>query len=627
MLRGLLSRKAAHVALVIVLGALVYANTIGVPFLFDDRPNISANPIVKDISFFTDTGRAASFERYDALRSRYVGYLTFFLNFRADGLDVRGYHMVNVLIHIISALLVYALVMLSFRTPVLRESRLFEKRRWVSLLAAVLFVAHPVNTQAVTYLVQRFASLAALFYLGSMVCYIASRTSEGKARRLYYTGALVLAVLAMKTKENAFTLPVAMAMFEFVFFRDGPKKKRALLLLPFVLTMLIVPLTLLDLGRPAADVMTDFAEKTVVQHISRETYLVTELRVMATYLRLLVLPINQNLDYDYPLFTSMTRGPALGGLALVVLLVGLAVWLLRRKEPAAKLASFGIVFFFLALSVESTVVPLFPIFEHRLYLPGAGMFVAASAGAAFLHETVKSGTARTAVAVLLAVSVIALSVQTVQRNSVWRGEVPLWSDVVEKSPGKPLGYANLGAALKEAGRAEEAIETLRKAVSLEGSTAGSYVGKGISESYDNLGLAFLKKQDYRRATEYFRSSIRSQPDNATAYLNLGTVYAAEGLLDTAIEQFRRSAELDPALAAAPFNLGLAYAEKGSFDRAQEQLRRAVHLDPVFTEAYFYLGMAAYDNGEMEEARMMLEKTLRLNPKHAGAREYLNLMRK
>jgi hypothetical protein len=383
---GMLARKVTHIALITILVALAYVDSINVPFHFDDAPNIVDNPIIKDFNYFTDVGCAAGLEKDDALHSRYIGYLTFFLNYRAGGLHVTGYHLVNMLIHFINALLVYALVMQSFRTPVLRESRLSNKRQWVSLLAASLFAVHPVNTQAVTYIVQRLASLAALFYLVSMVCYIASRLTVGRRKWLYYAGALVFAVLAMRTKENAFTLPLAMVLFEIMFFRGGAKRKRALLLLPFVLTMLIIPFTLFDLGKPVSQVMSDITERTAIQHRSRYAYIATELRVMATYLRLLVLPINQNLDYDYPLYTSVTQGPVLGGLALVVLLMGLAVWLYRRREPAAKLASFGIVFFFLALSVESTLVPLYPIYEHRVYLPGVGMMMAVSVGFLWLFE-------------------------------------------------------------------------------------------------------------------------------------------------------------------------------------------------------------------------------------------------
>ena len=185
--------------------------------------------------------------------NRFIGHLTFALNYQLHELNVAGYHIFNLFIHLLNALLVYWLMILTFRTPyasaylqkdVLKTS---DPYRWVPLFTALLFVSHPVQTQAVTYIVQRFASLSTLFYLVSLVMYIKARGSDSskRARYAFFAASIISAVLAMRTKEIAFTLPVMVFLYEFMFFR-GDIKKRMLYLLALLLTMFIIPLSMMS---------------------------------------------------------------------------------------------------------------------------------------------------------------------------------------------------------------------------------------------------------------------------------------------------------------------------------------------------------------------------------------------
>ncbi|MDH3327712.1 MAG: hypothetical protein OEM01_00585 [Desulfobulbaceae bacterium] len=291
--------------LISIVGFLAYSNTFHVPFQWDGDTFIKENPIIKDFSYFLDPAKASGSEYYGALKSRYIGFLTFALNYELGMFDVVNYHIFNFTIHILNAFLVYALVLLSFRTPVLRESSVSQHALYMSLLAGLLFVAHPVQTEAVTYIFQRLASLVALFYLLSLVAYIRSRQSAGFTAFCFYILSLLAAILAMKTKENAFTLPLVIALYEFMFF-TGPVGKRLLRLLPLLMTLSIVPLTLAGINKPAGDVISGIAPATRgYEGLSRSDYLLTQFRVIVTYLRLLILPVNQNLDYDYPVFRSL----------------------------------------------------------------------------------------------------------------------------------------------------------------------------------------------------------------------------------------------------------------------------------------------------------------------------------
>jgi hypothetical protein len=183
--------------LIAAVALLAYSNTFNASFHFDDNINIVETPIIKDAGYFFAPSKAAGFSKYAAFIRRYVGYLTFALNYNLHGLDVTGYHVTNLAIHIVNAFLVYLIVLLTFRTPRMKDSRAAAGAGYIALLSALLFVSHPVQTQAVTYIIQRFASLAACFYLASLTCYITARLSAKSTPRLsFYVLSFLFAVLA-----------------------------------------------------------------------------------------------------------------------------------------------------------------------------------------------------------------------------------------------------------------------------------------------------------------------------------------------------------------------------------------------------------------------------------------------
>jgi tetratricopeptide (TPR) repeat protein len=529
------------IVLLVSLGIFSYSNTLDVPFHLDDWGCICNNPVIKDLGYLTDLSGAEGLDLTEnvsrSLRSRRLGYLSFALNHRLHGLDVRGYHLVNLSIHVTNAVLVYCLLLLAFRTPFLEGSRLREYSGGIAFFSALVFLSHPVQTQAVTYIIQRFASLAAFFYLLSLVAYIKSRLSKGRSSRIFLYGVSILsAVCAMKTKENAFTLPVLVALFEFSFMSAGAGK-RALLLLPLMLTMLIVPLSLMDPGAPLGEALSDATR--LQEEITRGDYLVTEFRVVGTYLRLLVLPVNQNLDYDYPLQGSFLEPEVFLSFLLHLSLLGVGMYLLnrsRRGEPALRLVSFGIFWFFITLSVESSIIPITDvIFEHRMYLPSVGVFTALTVAVFYAIGT--GGTARceneraptlqmptrcgpcppwrvrAAVWGLVLLCVI-FSGASYARNDVWRSGTRLWEDVVEKSPLKARGHSNLGREYLIGGLTERAMSQFGVALKLDPEKASAKRG---------LAFGYKAQGRYEEAAREFRAALRLEPDSAGARMGLDAV--------------------------------------------------------------------------------------------------------
>jgi tetratricopeptide (TPR) repeat protein len=613
------------ILLILLAGIIVYANTFGVPFVLDDHLVLTDNDIIKNLGYFLTSSAG-----YESSPTRFIGYLTFALNYHFGGLDVTGYHVVNLFIHLMSALLVYALLRLTFQTPYFQvqtssprisvhpqssaesyadtpNPSFLTPYGFIPLFGALFFVVHPVQTQAVTYVVQRLASLATLFYLLSVVLYIKARLemkeSGGRSKELgvrrqksekkrqdskekklsslltphsllYYVGSFLAAVLAMKTKEIAFTLPLAIVLYEVFFFR-GPWKRRLLYLLPMLLTLPIVPVS----------VFATNGQLRAQSNISRLDYLFTQFRVIVTYLRLLVLPVNQNLDYDYPVYTTFFTIPVFLSFLLLILILALAVYLFFISRPASgsqqsspggdgpaiRIISFGILWFFLTLSVESSLIPIKDvIFEHRLYLPSVGAAAALTTAFLLLGKKVTRSAKSRLLVLGAAVLVLLLGFATYQRNHVWGNSMRLWEDVLAKSPNKARPHNDLAVALMGEGRVWEAIPLLRRALEIE----PSYYFANY-----NLGRSYVLIGQSAAAIPLLQRTIKLKPDHDPAYNELGAALIMEGRYNDAISLLKGNLDRLGKRAEVHFNLGVAYFYSGNLQAAQGELAVLSKLDP------------------------------------------------
>jgi protein O-mannosyl-transferase len=649
-----LQRPLLHAVLVIVVGIVCYANTFSAPFELDDNRQMLELPFVQNLRYLTDLSLFKQYAAHHDFRLRLVGYLSFAVNYALHGAWVPGFHLVNLAIHLVNALFVYALVRVTFATPFFADACAAappDGRRPVcagprcnaiALFAALLFVAHPVQTEAVTYIVQRLASLATLFYLASLFLYVRARRAQLDAKGarwwLPYAGSLVCAILAMKTKEISFTLPLALCLYEWMFFR-GRAASRIGLLVPFLLTMSIIPLSLLAApdGGGGATHLGELAK--AGNAIGRWDYLVTELRVMVTYLRLLVLPVRQNLIYDYPVFHSLLTPQVLVSLLCLTCLIFLAGYLYRRSGPALtsvrpplpelRMVAFGIFWFFLTLSVESSLIPINDvIFEHRLYLPSVGAFIAVSTALALAAERLAPRVARGRELILVTALLVvgALTSATLARNAVWGSEESLWRDVTAKSPNKALGHQSLGLVLFAKGEIPQAFAAFDRSLALEPEFAEGYSNRGtlfaqvgnydraiadltkslelkpdVVEPLSNLGLVYLQLGREDKAIELLRRAIALDPNYVKAYNNLGLALARQGRLAEAIGQYDRAIALLPNYAKAFFNRGVAYGQQQRLDQAVADLSRSIALDPTFGEAYLRRGDLLLQGGGREQA--------------------------
>lgn len=599
-----------------LLAIIIYSGTINYPFMFDDGMYIVNNPDIRDLSNF-----------WPPFGTRYLTLLSFALNFKLGGLNTFGYHAVNIAVHAANAVLVFNLVRLIFRTPLMAGSESIAFN--AGLAASVLFAVHPVETQAVTYITQRFASLTALFYLVSVTAFLKWRFSsrEGLRAKAFYAAALISAVLAQFTKETGFTLPFMIILLEFAFFEGGPR--RFIPVIPFLLVLLIVPIMILAPGPGAAGFVSDWNRAGQIQDLkglSSYIYFLTEQRVILTYLRLLILPVNQNLDYDYPIAGSVTEPGVLIPLVFNTALFLSAVFFLARSKRKGNgpgvAASFGMLWFFITLSIESSFIPIYDvIFEHRVYLPSVGAFIAFSALlfslTRYLRE--KAGVKASAGAltvIFLVITGLPLSAAAYKRNLVWQDEVSMWSDVAGKSPGKARAHNNLGHAYFTAGRVDEAIGEFGAALKISPLNA---------EAHYNLGNAYYKKRMLTEAVSEYRKAISIKENYAEAHYNLGNAYKNLGMMDEAISEFKAAVEAEPGKLNARSNLGLAYLSTGRVGEAIVQFKTVIELQPQSPWAHNNLGLAYSDLGRVEEAEYEFRTALEIKPDFEDARNNLNYL--
>lgn len=591
-------------ALVIIFAILLsYSNTLKASFHFDDFDSIVYNGAIKDLNFFWGAEAAGKPNVAEhvkpLLKTRYIGYLSFALNYRFHGLDVKGYHLTNIAIHIFSSLLVYFLIMLTFRTPYFRANSgidiasLITSPLLFALFIALLFAVHPVQTQAVTYIVQRFTSLAAMFYLLSLSAYVKFRIDYTSLNRvfsiekplaacfLYYAASLLSAIFAMKTKEFAFTLPLVMVLYE-VMFLEGRVKLRAIFLAPFIFTVLLIPLSLT--GTEAS--LTGLAEQmsgAESTSMPRETYLITQFRVIVTYLRLLFFPINQNLDYDYPIFENLFDFEVFISLLLLLSILVLGIYLYRISMKTElsyryqlRLISFGIFWFFITIAAESSIVPIADvIYEHRLYLPSFGFLISAvaavdlSAGKRFrLNFSVKNP-----FFFLVALAVLVLSCAAVARNGVWKDSTTLFEDVVHKSPRKARAHYSLAMAYHEQGQLDEAISEYKKALGL------NLAWFLASDAYNNLGVLYGNQGHLHESVNAYKTALNFKPHDLDVRYNLALVFLKQGLIDDAINEIKIILNSKQDDAKIHYYLGVALSKKGRNNDALKSFQLAEKIDP------------------------------------------------
>lgn len=572
------------------LSILIYANTLNAPFIFDDFHSITENSAVK-IADLSPTSLINAATQSHA-KYRWLPNLSLALNYYGHGSNVLGYHLVNILIHCLTGIAAYLLFLASMR--LLPGADPLPKGE-IALLAALLWLAHPLQTNAVTYIVQRMTSMMTLFYLLSLLCYVKGRTekeSTGK-RNAFFISSLICGIMALFSKENAAMLPVLILAYEYFFIPTDRHKKRIYAISIATIALLGLTLGWLFLGsHPLENILSGYRNRT----FTLSERLLTEPRVIFTYLSLLILPLPSrlNINHDYTISHTLLTPPqtifALAGLAGLLFLI----CFFYKKEH--RLLSFSLLWFLANLLIESTVIPLELLFEHRLYLPTIFLFVAAVSS---LYTLTRSH--RAVGRAVVAVTILLLCVLTWQRNATWASASSLWGDVVRKSPQLARGHVNLGRAFIAEKRFSEAEQQLRTGMAIEPEDSRAY--------HDMAALYYHQKRYQESLTTARQAMTKKHADLPAIHLLMANTYLKMKNIPQALAEIDRAITLSPDSADAYETKGIAYSLIGQQNKAEQLLRKAIAIDPHPGHAYLNLGIIYDRQHRFPEAIAAIETAL------------------
>jgi tetratricopeptide (TPR) repeat protein len=598
-----MKKVLSHLGVIVFLAALVYLNSFQADFHLDDFPHIVDNQRIKQAG---DLGAI-----WGHWPSRFVCFYTFALNYAAGRLKPEGYHAVNLLIHLLSAVFAYFLVL---HLPRREESSGRIDIREVAFWAALLFAVHPVQTQSVTYIVQRCASLAGCLSFLALLCYFRSRGMIGRGARFWsaahvlpYAGGLIAGVLAMGSKESAVAVPLLIAAWEILSrgLRGMFKLDAIRQMAPYLALILVVPVLTLITAR-AERAETSFyyrlnrgfaiprfnliAQDQVLA--SRGEYLCTQINVVRTYLRLCFFPFRQTIYHDIPVARSVLEIPTALSAALVLSLVVVGFRARRRTLIAGSVA-----WFFLSLIPTSSVMVIWPFLsEHHLYLPLFGWSLAMAVG---LERICRHRPSRRALAWSIAISLAAL---TIYRNEIWRNADRLWTDAWKKYPDCAAVNNSLSGALISRD-ARAAATAARRAMELNPRL----------DAWRNLWAAYFNLGELQEAEKAAREHVARYPARARPHISLGMTLIKRGDLPGAIASLQRALAIDPLSFDARFYLGMARYQSGDAAAAAGDLAEAVRLNPDLVSAHNYLGLARTRLGQPAEAEAAFREGLQASP--------------
>lgn len=612
------------ILVLLALGLIAYSNSFLGTFHFDDVTRIVENDAITDL---TNIGKI-----YSCCKERFLTYFTLALNYRISKFDTTSYHIFNFFIHYFAAFILYFLLLETWKTPALKRVDLKLSKRLAAFFAAGIFLLHPLQTESVTYVIQRAESMAGMFYLATLFFYLRGRlTTPSRAAAGYYVLMILSGVAASFSKETAVTLPVMIVVYEIFFFNTSIRE----LVRKKVILFALIP----------AGVVVAFKLGFLIQrnfyydpgsYFTRKQYFLTQFSVLVTYLRLFFWPASQNLDWDYPVAVTLFNARTLASLSLLIALALLTIPAYRRY----RLLSLGIIGFFVTLAPTSSIIPIKDlIYEHRMYLAVA--FLAMGFAHVFMQtlkkiESIPSRGHPVVLVLVIGTLLSLLTGLTYARNQVWMNEISLWRDAVQKSPNKARPHVNFGRALYARGFVElskikEEFETANR------------LCPHCPTPYHNLAYFFWKEGDYQRAISLELEAIRLKPDYydalyhlsrmygeleqwdeariylerlikrarnskfLRAYVELLDVYLNLGLDQEAIELVKRMARLSETLPGVNYYRGLALYKLQEFTRAKSYFVKQTEHEFERNSSLLMLGKIYYLEGEYERAEAMFRE--------------------
>jgi protein O-mannosyl-transferase len=613
----------------IVLTFIAYANSLHGQFVFDDPTIIFQNPQLINIRTLEDVFALGTGWRQLLL-------FTYGLNFYWSQLNTYSYHVVNVLLHAVNALLVYFIV---------REIAPNPWKQYSATTAAAVFSVHTLFTGAVSYIAGRSSVLCAMFYFAAVLLFLKARTAERTTVRLAYLSAAALsAFLAWQTKQEMLALPVLLAAIVWL-----QSERRDVRTLSLTAPLIAIPLAVVfilrkefislfaSVARNEGLVNAGF-ESVLEPAVYFRTYLTS---VISYYFPRIIVPVNLNAD---PQILTVEHWYSPEFVFAVVVLVSLA-WIALRYSRTQPLLSLGLAALLVSPLSAYALIPLADVvLEHRAYIPGLGI--------AILFAWTFTAIAKTypwLKWIAPATVVVAFTVATLSRNIVWADNTALWTDVEKKSPGKPRAHFNLGSAYQSARRFNEAVVEYNHALKLKPDLQAAYsniaaiqldsgqledaeatllkvteVAPNYPDGFINLAVLYIRKREPDKAVAALDHVLAQTSDSFVAHYNMGEALTLKGDFKNAAQSYSRAVALRPDLDWLRLRLGMAYVRAG--DRVSAEKELLMLLDtPQAPDAYRSLGALNSEAGNNYKAIEYLRQAIRLRPVYPDAHQDLGVL--
>ena len=568
---------------------LLYSNTLHAPFTFDDSQIID-NYFIQLTDLTTENLQQIA--TLSPNRRRLLPNISFALNYYFAGYNVFGFHLVNILLHIGVGFSFYLLARKTL--GLLPFSRFTERKAEIALAAALIWALHPLQTNGVTYIVQRMTSMASLFFLLSLLSYIKGRTGRSGIKKVFFFfSAFLLGTMALLSKENSGMLPVMILAYEFFFLKPPEANRKEQLKIHAAVGGLLIIFAIICWTFLGSDPLNSIIQGYARRDFTLYQRLLTESRIVTHYLSLLLLPLpaKLNLAYDFRLSTGLLTPPQT---ILALIFLGVLASLFFPLYRRDRLTAFALFWFLGNLLVESTVIPLELIFEHRMYMPS--MFPVL-AGTFWCYRISGTKAFRT----LLLVTLSFLALFTWQRNNVWQSEISIWTDIVRKSPALPRAYVNLAKAYGEKGEHERAETLLLQA---------SNIAPEDGHTLLSLGAALENLNRHAEALDFYNRALHQQgTDKAKVHRNLSGLYLKLNTFNKALIHAREANRLNPYNYDAFILLAAAYFKSGNLLQADRTLEQALRLFPAKGDLYVQLGVIYEHQNRLDEAVKILKKGL------------------
>jgi len=633
------SRPVAVCLAIVGLAGLLYAGSLFNGFVFDDHPLVATDLRFRSIEGLTQLFRSGGWLSYRPLRTA-----SYAIDYALFGLNPSGFRAFNILYHALNGVLVFTVLrtILGITRP--------------AFLATLLFIVHPVQTEAVAYISGRRDVLFTLFYLMGFYGFVRYRAT-GKVRFLCLTG--VSYCLGLLSKEMAITLPLLCLGYDLV--RSMPeggeggwsswmalreagrrlwREHRCLyLVIGAIFSAVAYYFVVLFRVTQRFDLWGGGLWPTVL----------TSVTIMGHYLTLLLWPVTLNADYSFNAFP--VPGTLLDGRVLMAIaVVGGSWWAIWQLLASHRWAAFGGLWVFMTLLPVAQIIPHHEIVaEHYLYLPSIGLCLAAAMLVEGLLERVRQ---RRVVLAVFALVVLLLGFRTVIRTRDWKDDLTLWTKTVQTAPASARARRNLGRLYMIRGRRQEAAQEFREAIRIMPNDAATWNNLGVmlleQGNWDgaeqaltaalrlnvlpfdvriNLGVVSLRRGQVKQAEQHLLAALASSQlapsQRARALNNLGMVRATQEQSAEAEQAFKEAVALDPRYADARQNLGLAYLEKGQMQAGILELEEAVRYNGADPKLHHLLGEVYHAQGQQDRAVASLRKALSLKGDLAEARELLD----